>query len=198
MKKNVKKIFSVLLICIMTLSAIPVYAETNSGYVEDSYIGLEEYISKSEEGVLVFDSEGAAKAGYDSKTISNVNLNIDTINYLVQEEGAILNDDFSATLYIMSARTKGVTKTVVHWYGLTEVWMNSDDTEEFIRQLEGGAGVIDWLGDRFGNVVSGIVSGATGLYVAAVKAAAAPGNGIIMYSQYDGTSMSTLVWFTSQ
>lgn len=197
MKKQIKAILSVALTVAMMFSAIPVYANTNAVGVEAQYAGLEKYIVKLEEDILVFDADDAIAAGYDFEMVRYIHQNIDAMNNLIKE-GAVLNEDFSVTLYVMSARARGVTKTVVHWYGLTEVWMNSDDTNEFINALEGSGNAGSWLSGKFGAIVDAIVHGAAALSLAAVKAAAAPGNGIIMYSQYDGTTLSTNVWFTSQ
>lgn len=120
------------------------------------------------------------------------------MNRLIVEEGARLTEDFNLEILATPFSAKGVTKTVVTWYGVTQLWMNSTDTEKFILQLESGLRLISVASNIFGGGVATIIGSVSVLNISAVKSAALPGNGIIMNIQYEPITQTNNVWFVSQ
>lgn len=106
--------------------------------------------------------------------------------------------EFNLEILTTPFRAKGVTKTVVTWYGVTQLWMNLTDTEKFILQLESRLGLISAASNVFGSGVATIIGSVSVLNISAVKSAALPGNGIIMNIQYEPITQTNNVWFVSQ
>lgn len=64
---------------------------------------------------MKFDKEAARGAGYTNETIEYVSGNVDGINDMILTQGAILADDFSATIYMKSNRAAKVKVRL--WHG---------------------------------------------------------------------------------
>lgn len=156
---------------------------------------MDAYISETEVGKLALNEVAAAEAGFSAGAVATVSHQINVMNDLLDNNvSASLGDDYSVTVSYLSPRARGVNKVVTHWYGLTEVWMDSDKAQELIRNLEKGQDV----GSALGGIAGGIIQGYFYVSAATVRNAAAPGRGIIMYSQYNAMAQAQNIWFASQ
>ena len=64
------------------------------------------------------------------------------MNDLSRSKNSVVDSTtLTVTIYQSSARARGVNKYIVHWNGLTERWMDSDNTKAYIRGLETGGNV---------------------------------------------------------
>lgn len=79
-----------------------------------------------------FDGDPAIRAGIDKDIITAVRFQIDYMNHMVLTQDAYIDDSFTLTVYFPSTRARGESKVVTHWYGLTEVYLNSTEVEELI------------------------------------------------------------------
>lgn len=102
----------------------------------------------------------------------------------------------TVTIYQSSARARGVNKYIVHWNGLTERWMDSDNTKAYIRGLETGGNVSKFVPGWVGSMAK-LYSASS---IAQAKQAAKPGRGIIMFTQYSTTGTTTIpnIWYGAQ
>lgn len=161
----------------------------------------------TDSGTIRFDIEGALKAGYSEQSVSQIAKNIDSMNQLAMNGDAYIDETFTATIYFKSPRANGQSKVVTHWYGLTEVYLNSDEANQFIAELSAAgdtATIVGMIGMLPAHIASKVsqVSGIFGftamLYRKQVEEAAKPGRGIIMYIQNNPDYGTQSVWFASQ
>lgn len=170
-------------------------AQTVDASIPAEVRGMDAYIFRTGAGDLSLDETAAVNAGFSSDAIATVFHQIGVMNDLLDNNAsATLSDDYTVTVLYPTPRARGVNKVVTHWYGLTEVWMDSDKAQELIRNLEMGQDVGSALGGIAGNIIQGYFY----VSVASVKNAAAPGRGIIMYSQYNAVVQAQNIWFASQ
>lgn len=200
-----KKLTCMVLSFVLILGlAVPVFATENETTSVD---GMDRYMELTTSGTIYLDAEGALNAGYSAQSVTAVSAHIDHMNQLVLTDNAYIDNTFTLTIYFMSPRAKGESKVVTHWYGLTEIYMNSDEAEELIDNLESAGSVYDLAGFVSylpGNIasaiggISGIFSFGTTLYLWQVEAAAQAGTGIIMHIQTNYTDGTQSIWFTAQ
>ncbi len=211
MKKSGRMLSMLLAVAVMLSFAIqPAFAATNTYDEENRAIsmdGMDQFMKLTDSGTIQFDTAGALSAGYSEKSVATVSTQIDGMNQLVVNGNASIDDTFTATVYFMGTRAKGQSKVVTHWYGLTEVYMNSDEAAELIAGLStvGDAttitGLVGLLPGPIASAIggiSGILGFGTMIYRWQVEAAAKPGNGIIMNIQTNFTDGTQSIWFTSQ
>lgn len=191
-------IISTLLLPISVVQQSHANESNLSEQIPKEMYGLDYYISISN-NKLCFDSNSALSNGYSNSAVEFVSNQINYMNTAIKT-GSILNtEDYSVTstsltTYVLS-KAKGINKEVHHWYGLHEFWMDSEKTKQYISGLEkGNVGkyIPGWLG-----TVAKLYSSAT---IADAKMAARPGRGIIMYSQFSGTGITSVasIWHHSQ
>lgn len=201
-----KKIISLLLACILVFSCTTaIFADTNDDYDYLEYVReMERFVGIKDGTTLVFDSEAALAAGYDKDTVDNIVRHIECMNQMITEYGGILSEDYSVTVAIRSNRG-GVTTIEYYWWGLTKIYMNSDDTAAVISSLQAITGVTLSLSDVLQALISlGVnpIYGGwylyTAIYIAQMKAAATSGNGIIMNLYNDTNYNQTIIYFESQ
>ena len=137
--------------------------------------------------------------------LMSVESQIASMNALVTQGLAYIDENYSAIILLPSTRAQGESKVVTHWYGITEVYMNSDEAQDLIDSLAAvgdGAtigGLLGFLPGNLGSVLGrivGIFSVSTLIYRWQVEQAAASGTGIIMYIQTVESTQS--IYFTSQ
>lgn len=208
MKKHFRKLIAVVLTLAMTLSTgIITYAAPIDKVENTSISELEQFLTKDDNGLIVFDTEAALSAGFSSDIVTDVETQILNMNNLVIQGTAYIDENYSAIILLPSTRARGESKVVTHWYGLTEVYMNSDEAQDLIAALStvgDGATIGSLLGFLPGNIgsVLGGIAGIFGvsilIYRWQVEQAAEPGRGIIMHIQTDFGTSTQSIWFTSQ
>ncbi len=208
MKKRFRKLIAVVLILAMILSTgIITYAVPIDDAGNPSISELEQFLTKDDNGLMVFDAETALSNGFSNDIVADVEAQILSMNNLVIQGIAYIDEHYSAIVILPSTRARGVSKVVTHWYGLTEVYMNSDEAQDLINSLSAvgdGAtigGLLGFLPGNIGSVlggISGILGVGTLIYRWQVEQAAAPGRGIIMYIQTNFGTTTQSIWFTSQ
>lgn len=161
---------------------------------------------------MKFDKEAARGAGYTNETIEYVSGNVDGINDMILTQGAILADDFSATIYMKSNRAaKGESKVVAWPYGPVQIYMNSEEAAEISEVLEGLSwvcGILSLislskkakpiLGEACGvaSFIGGIL---ISMYTAQLRVAEKGGKGIVLNAQQaDSSGTNVAVWIHSQ
>lgn len=208
MKKHFRKLIAVVLILAMTLSTgIITYAAPIDEAENTSISELEQFLSKDDNGLIVFDTEAALSDGFSNDIVTDVETQIASMNNLVIQGTAYIDENYSAIILLPSTRARGESKVVTHWYGLTQVYMNSDEAQDLIDSLSAvgdGATIGSLLGFLPGNIgsvlggIAGILGVGTLIYRWQVEQAAAPGRGIIMNIQTNFGTSTQSIWFTSQ
>ncbi|GEM_PF-599300 len=208
MKKCFRKLIAVVLTLAMTLSTgIMTYAAPIDEAEDTSISELEQFLKKDDNGLIVFDTEAALSDGFSNDIITAVEAQISSMNSLVIQGTAYIDENYSAIILLPSTRARGESKVVTHWYGLTEVYMNSDEAQDLIDGLSAAGdgatigGLLGFLPGNLGSVlggIAGILGVGTLIYRWQVEQAAAPGRGIIMYIQTDFGTTTQSIWFTSQ
>lgn len=144
MSKILKKIIGIILSAVMIFSVpMTTYAasQTNNN-IEESIMELEEYLSLTEEGTIFFDTNEALKDGFSEEIVMAVEKNIANMNKLALEGLAQIDNSFTATIYFPSTRANGESKIITHWYGTTEIYLNSDEADAFVDAMRRQASVI--------------------------------------------------------
>lgn len=197
MSKISKKIIGVILSAVMLFSVpMTTYAasQTNDN-IEESIMELEKYLSLTDEGTIFFNTNEALKDGFSEETVMAVEKNIVYMNELALKGVAQIDDSFTATIYFLSTRAVGESKIVTHWYGTTEIYLNSDEASDFLRTVKNHGNVIsDFSGflevlsicvpNYYTQVAS--LAGSFGVLLNSVQIsqitnAVKPGTGIIIY-----------------
>lgn len=201
-----RKFISMMLSLVLIVGlAVPAFAAENE--TTTSVDGMDRFMELTASGTIFLDIEGALSAGYTEQCVAAVAAHIDSMNQLVINGNAYIDDTFTATVYFVSPRAKGESKVVTHWYGLTQMYLNSDETEDLIDNLESAGTVFDlvslvgWLPGSVAGAIGGlsdIFGYGTTFYLWQVENAAQAGNGIIMNIQTDFVYGSQTIWFTSQ
>lgn len=187
--------FVILTICSIIAVIPSPQARASEADVPPQLAGMEQFITVTDENRLSLDAENAKEAGYSDDSIELVAEQLASMNNLLANKQATLDiGEYSVSVYYRSTRAKGVNKTVVHWWGVTEYWMDSDRAQQLIEALENNdtaAGIIPgWVGD--------ISSMVTGSMLLQLKQAASKGTGVIMYTQIIAGTSVTNTWFTPQ
>lgn len=201
-----RKIVSVMLSLVLVAGlTIPAFAAEN--YDPPSIDGMDQFMELTAAGTIYLDVESALDAGYDEMCVNAVATHIANMNQLVINGNAYIDDTFTATVYFVSPRAKGESKVVTHWYGLTEIYMNSDEADELISNLS-TVGDVTTIGGALSFLPNALLSGignlaaivgiGTLIYRWQVEAAAEPGTGIIMHIQTNFVDGSQTIWFTAQ
>lgn len=156
--------------------------------------GLDEYISTSPTGAFTLNEDAALTDGYSQEAINMVEHQLFIMNDLSRSKNSVVDSTtLTVTIYQSSARARGVNKYIVHWNGLTERWMDSDNTKAYIRGLETGGNVSKFVPGWVGSMAK-LYSASS---IAQAKQAAKPGRGIIMFTQYSTTGTTTIpnIWY---
>ena len=201
-----RKIISVMLSLTLVVGlAIPAFATESE--TTTSVDGMDQFMELTAAGTIYLDVESALDAGYDEMCVNAVATHIANMNQLVINGNAYIDDTFTATVYFVSPRAKGESKVVTHWYGLTEIYMNSDEADELISNLStiGDVATVGGVFSFFSNAILGAIGNVAGIigigtliYRWQVEAAAEPGTGIIMHIQTNFVDGSQTIWFTAQ
>ena len=137
MKKIVKRLLSLVLVGATILSmgmvAAAALVEEPANVIDTE--GIEKFFSKNGDGTMSMDAEQAREAGYSEYTIQFVQGNIDGINEAVKSEGAIIDDDFKATIYFASSRARGQSKIETWATGAVLVYMNNEQADDLYNAL---------------------------------------------------------------
>lgn len=137
--------------------------------------------------------------------ITSVESQIASMNALITQGLAYIDENYSAIILLPSTRAQGESKVVTHWYGITEVYMISDKAQDLIDSLSAvgdGAttgGLLGFLPGNLGSVlggIAGIFGVGTLIYRWQVEQATVSATGIIMYIQTVESTQS--IYFTSQ
>lgn len=208
MKKCFCKLIAVILTLAMTLSiGIITYAAPANGAENTSISELEQFLTKDDNGLLIFDTEAALAEGFSHDIVMAVDAHISSMNDLVIQGTAYIDENYAAIILLPGTRVQGESKIVTYWYGLTQVYMNSDEAQELINNLSAVGdsatigGFLGFLPGKFGDALGGvanIVGAGTMIYRWQVEQAAASNRGIIMNIQTPIGSNVQSIWFTSQ
>lgn len=219
-----KEIFNIFLSAIISIAVLfsintSAYASTDVSVYDTSLLGLEKYIEISDSDLLIFDADSAIANGYPCETVEAIKQHISNMNLLVELGYAYIDQSFSAVIQLPATNKKhsgiplfrssarGESKVVTHWYGLTEIYMNSDEAQDLINALSAAgdgstvASLLSFLPGGLGTILGSIstISGVQiTLYRWQIEQAAAPGRGIIMNVQYNFTTNDQSIWFVSQ
>ncbi len=165
--------------------------------------GLDGYISILPNGTIGFDSVSALEAGYSADAVAGVAENIQMMNGLLTADGVTgvsIGSDYSLTIVFSESRANGVSKIVTTWYGYTQIWMDSDEAQQFLNNLgtQGNLGtVLGWIPGA--DFLAGYVSGTAMIYSWQVQNAINAGDGsIIMHILVDPALGTQSIWFTAQ
>lgn len=202
---KIKRGLIIMLTLLHIVCCVPVFANAASTELDITEINMEQYFTLSEDGTIDYDTLAAEADGIDEHIISAVEAQISHMNQLVLSGKAYITNDFAAVQYTSLARASGENKVVTHWYGLTELYMDSDKADELYNRLL-------MLGDNMSNyafesALEGAgVEGAAGVLMAGyfynywyqVGVAKEPGRGIIMNIQTDLLYGGQTIWFSSQ
>ena len=197
MNKIFKKIIRVILSAIMIFSVpMTTYAasQTNNN-IEESIMELEEYLSLTEEETIFFDTNEALKDGFSEEIVMAVEKNIVNMNELALKGVAQIDDSFTATIYVPSTRAVGESKVIYHWYGTTEIYLNSDEASDLVTTMRDNyriisdiSALLDALAYAAPSIWTQVASfaGTFGvlqnfIMLSQVEDAEAPGTGIIIY-----------------
>ena len=213
-----KKLISMLLVIMMVLSyCITSLAAESQVKIDCHVVELEKYISKNLDGTLKFDAYSAINNGHDIQTVHFISNHIQMMNYYSNTYGATIDDSFTLELDLSLLSTSksgqrginavGESKVVTHWYGLTEIYMNSDETQQLLDNLNSisdyvtVAGFIGLVPSKFQPYISGALyytSLGLLIYKNQIQIAASSGTGIIMYIQTNLTDGSQIIYFGPQ
>ena len=201
-----RKFISMMLSLVLIVGlAVPAFAAENE--TTTSVDGMDRFMELTASGTIYMDVEGALSAGYTEQCVAAVVAHINSMNQLVINGNAYIDDTFTATVYFSSPRAKGESKVVTHWYGLTEIYMNSDEADELISNLStiGDVATVGGVFSFFSNAILGAIGNVAGIigigtliYRWQVEAAAEPGTGIIMHIQTNFVDGSQTIWFSAQ
>lgn len=155
--------------------------------------GIEQFFSKNDDGTMSMDAKQAREAGYSEYTIQFVQSNIDGINEAVRTQGAVIDDDFKATIYFSTSRARGQSKVETWATGMVLVYMNNAEADDLYNTIDN----LGWLGTLAGlaglltvskpiisqacGISSFVAAVAIGLYKAQINQVKKNGTGIIMY-----------------
>lgn len=195
MKKFMKKLLSLVLVgaTILSMSTVALAAPAEELVNVIDVEGIERFFFKNGDGTMSMDAEQAREAGYSEYTIQFVQGNIDRINEAVRTDGAIIDDDFKATIYFVSSRARGQSKVEIWATGMVLVYLNTDEANDlynlvdnlnFVGTLYDGASLLTVAKPRI-SYACNVASYVAGIWISSYKAqinqAKSNGTGIIMY-----------------
>ena len=125
----------------MTQAAPVQTAEINS--IE----GLDQYLSKNQDGTISLDESAAQDAGYTQEAIAYVQENISYMNDMARTKGAYIDDQFKM-IYAEGpmTRARGVNKVEMLWNGNIDIYMDSDQAEVYVDGVEKAIAEAEKLG----------------------------------------------------
>lgn len=196
---KMKKFIS-LVIALAVMLTLPFTASA----AENSYSSdMVQYFSITAEGTIYFDELSAEEDGVGSTSIMAVREQIGKMNRLILEENAYVTDDYSVVMYFASTRAAGEYKVVTHWYGMTEIYLNSDQAADLLDSMKTIS-----TGSEFWDTVLSVVPGLgtsisltnlqTMIYRADLERAEASKTGIIIYVYTDPSTTAQSVTFAAQ
>ncbi len=220
MKRTMKKLVALTVataVCFPTslvVSAATPQNDLSISYIESSQsqldvVGMDQYMTLTEQGTIALDTTSAKNNGFSQEAIAKVQSQINSMNNLVLERKAYINNSFEAVTNLSRGRAavRGQSKIVRHWYGLTEVYMNSIETQALIDNFgrvsatSTMAGLLSLIpGKLFSNlgVIDTLYSVSVQGYSWQIQQAAKSGRGIIMNIQINTETNMPMVWFVSQ
>ena len=209
MSATAKKLSSLLLsfVLLMAFAIFPVAALADDRVASNEVTGLDNYMSIQPNGDLALDEGAAAQAGYAEDVITAIENQINAMNVAVREGKGYIDDEFNLVIYLPGTRAVGESKVVTTWYGLTQIYMNSDEAAELKAAVSGEGAAIKTLADLIAkyekfkdvaNFVSSVSSIFFASYAYQIETAEAPGRGIIMNIQRDLIYGGETIWFESQ
>ncbi len=166
--------------------------------------GLDEYLSLLFNGTIYFDEDAAVEDGYSDLAVAFVRGNILKMNELLTSKrgySAHVDSDFNLIILGSNNRANGETKIVSTWYGVTQIYMNSDEAQllyDTIGSYGNTVGNIAGLIPTIGTWMSYYVSATTWLYRYQIQQAMSAGTGIIMNIYIDPVTTAESIWFTAQ
>ncbi|MFQ6879419.1 MAG: hypothetical protein ACLRS1_06515 [Oscillospiraceae bacterium] len=206
MMKSWKRILCMVLAGVMLFStgvvtqAAPVQtAEINS--IE----GLDQYLSKNQDGTISLDESAAQDAGYTQEAIAYVQENISYMNDMARTKGAYIDDQFKM-IYAEGpmTRARGVNKVEMLWNGNIDIYMDSDQAEVYVDGVEKAIAEAEKLGGIVSLIVPmlGLPIGVSildaYLILNMAKMAKSAGTGIIMHIQRDYVTQTDTYSFSPQ
>lgn len=198
-----RKIISLILVgCFILGTPINILAANSEYNILE--LNMEQYFSLSNEGLIVFDEVEAQQDGVNQNLISSVANQIDKMNELVLSGDAYVTDDYSVVQYFSFSRATGENKVVTHWWGLTEIYMDSSKADKLYNDLSSIGG--NFTDSTYESIFEGagvnialyLLSAYYINYSWQVGQAKASGKGIIMNIQTDLVYGGQSIWFTSQ
>lgn len=183
----------------MTQAAPVQTAEINS--IE----GLDQYLSKNQDGTISLDESVAQDAGYTQEAIAYVEENISYMNDMARTKGAYIDDQFKM-IYAEGpmTRARGVNKVEMLWNGNIDIYMDSDQAEVYVDGVEKAIAEAEKLGGIVSLIVPmlGLPIGVSildaYLILNMAKMAKSAGTGIIMHIQRDYVTQTDTYSFSPQ
>ena len=209
MSATAKKLSALLLsfVLLMAFAIFPVAALADDRTVSNEVTGLDNYMSIQPNGDLALDEGAAAQAGYAEDVITAIENQINAMNVAVREGRGYIDDEFNLVIYLPGTRAVGESKVVTTWYGLTQIYMNSDEAAQLKALVSGSSGGIETLEDFFNlfeqfaeaaDFISGVANIFLASYSYQISTAEAAGRGIIMNIQRDLVYGGETIGFESQ
>lgn len=176
------------------------YLETTSNCTLENS-GINHFFDLTEDGFIALDIESAKLNGISEQIILQAQTQIDYMNDLVTKGRTYINEDFDAITVFPKARAaaRGVNKTITHWYGATDYYMDSIKAQGLIDNIEKFGTEASSL--HLPTALANIISVMNKAQVWQLKQAAKNGNGIIMRVQqnlYDISNPAPIIFFLSQ
>lgn len=215
-----RKIASMFLLLVMIANVVVPASATEVTVSEDhsfSVFELERFLSLTKEGTIHFDVAGAKAAGYPATNISAIHEHITMMNNLATNNNLYIDESFTLRLSMRALpedddNIPGINHVEIHWYGLTEVYIDSVNARNLVNNAKKVGNYINAVDvvltinsfPAFGpyalqlSALVSTVSIANAIQVWQIENAASHGTGIIMSTYHDGTTAVPLITYTPQ
>lgn len=188
-----------ILLCIAITPAAHATQTTMEADVPVQMQGMDRYIQQDSPNALAFDRQQALEAGYNIEDVELVSAQVREMNRVLQEnpdatldQDTVVSETHWTTMF--RAAVRGVNKTVYHWYGVTETWMDNAKAQQYIAALKKGKTVAYFVPTIAGTASRAYLLG----LVWDAENAARPGRGIIVYTRPNPGSTVNAVWHHAQ
>ncbi len=214
-----KRIITIVLSIVLSFSATHiVFADESTidgisanNSIPEELLGLDIYMSISTNGTIIFDKEAALLDNYTLEGINFVDSNIRMMNAIFSSRNLYsiyIDQNFNLVIVLPCLRANGESKIVSTWYGVTQIYLNSDEAAALYDNVSAfGSGVtiggaLGFLPQPYGTFLGILLYGmgvGTVIYGWQIKQAIDAGDGSIIMNIYiDPVTSVESVWFTAQ
>lgn len=207
-------LFALLVNVIVPVSASDITASNSQSF---SVMDLERFLTLTDQGTIYFDVAAATLAGYPLASIVAIDEHIAMMNTLATQNGLYIDESFTLKLSMRSLpadndRIPGINHVEIYWFGLTEVYIDSEITSDLLENAKkisntiSAVDVILTINNYAAftpyaaqlNALVSTVSTVSAIQVWQIENAASHGTGIIMSTYNDGTTAVPLISYGPQ